>query len=160
MSITQSVHGRVPKAKPTAPGSTGLASSTSKLTESSVLSNDRRVELGAQCLNRIIGTTGGVAVVDLSTKTGPAAFGSLSQTKVVILRLKDVKARVGLGRSSIYGLMDRDGPYHDPQFPRSVKISAHAVGWVESEINCWLEARVAASRAHEQAGRSLSTLSI
>ncbi len=66
---------------------------------------------------------------------------------IVILRLKEVKARIGLCRSSIYGLMDRDGPYHDAEFPQSIKLSTQAVGWLESEIEAWLASRVAASRS-------------
>jgi prophage regulatory protein len=70
-----------------------------------------------------------------------------NQCKVVILRLKEVQARIGLGRSAIYYLMDPRSVHHDPEFPRSVKLSAHAVGWIEAEIDAWLQSRITESRS-------------
>lgn len=63
-----------------------------------------------------------------------------------ILRLKQVQLRVGLGRSSIYALMNPQSPYHDANFPQSIRISAKAIGWLESEISDWIAMRVAAGR--------------
>ena len=58
-----------------------------------------------------------------------------------ILRLCEVQARCGLGRSTIYLKMSLD------EFPRQVTLgNGRAVGWVESEITNWLERQVAASR--------------
>jgi prophage regulatory protein len=57
-----------------------------------------------------------------------------------ILRRKQVEARTGLSRSSIYRLMDEE------KFPRPVTLGAHAVGWIESEIEAWLAEKVQASR--------------
>jgi prophage regulatory protein len=51
-----------------------------------------------------------------------------------LLRLRAVKERTGLSRSSIYA---------DPGFPRPVKIGPRAVAWVEREIADWIAARVA-----------------
>jgi len=31
-------------------------------------------------------------------------------------------------------------------FPKAIKLGARSVGWLESEINAWIEAQVAASR--------------
>ena len=44
------------------------------------------------------------------------------------LRLKEVMAQTGLGRSSIYKFMDEE------TFPKSVSLGGRAVAWVESEI--------------------------
>lgn len=57
-----------------------------------------------------------------------------------ILRLPTVKARTGLARSTIY-LRIAEG-----RFPKPVSLGARAVGWVESEIQEWLERQIAASR--------------
>lgn len=58
-----------------------------------------------------------------------------------ILRLPAVKARCGLSRSSIYARVAQGS------FPKQVKLGGpRAVGWVESEIQQWLEQRIAASR--------------
>lgn len=57
-----------------------------------------------------------------------------------ILRLPVVKARTGLSRSTIY-LRVCEGT-----FPKPVSLGARAVGWIESEIQQWLEQRIEASR--------------
>ena len=57
-----------------------------------------------------------------------------------ILRLPAVKARTGLSRSTIY-LRVSEGA-----FPKPVSLGGRAVGWVESEIQQWLEQRIEASR--------------
>lgn len=49
-----------------------------------------------------------------------------------ILRMSAVVRRVGLSRSSIYSYQ-RAGI-----FPHAVKIGPHAVGYVEQEINEWI----------------------
>lgn len=58
-----------------------------------------------------------------------------------IIRLPAVEDRVGLKKSQINAL-ERAG-----KFPRRVRISARAAGWVESEIDDYIRARIAASRA-------------
>jgi prophage regulatory protein len=57
-----------------------------------------------------------------------------------ILRLPAVKARTGLSRSTIY-LRVSEGT-----FPRPVSLGRRAVGWLEAEIQEWLQRRVEASR--------------
>ena len=52
-----------------------------------------------------------------------------------ILRLPEVKSKTGLGRSTIYVLMANG------EFPRSIRIGARAVGWLESDIDQWIETR-------------------
>ena len=53
-----------------------------------------------------------------------------------ILRRKDVERRTGLSRSLIYSLMARG------EFPRPIQLSARAVGWLTSDIECWLQDRL------------------
>jgi prophage regulatory protein len=52
-----------------------------------------------------------------------------------ILRLPQVKSRVGLSRSSIYLAMSQGN------FPQPVKLGARAVGWLESEVDEWIRAK-------------------
>lgn len=59
-----------------------------------------------------------------------------------ILRLPDVKARSGLARSTIYRHIG------EGTFPPPVQLGARAVGWVESEIEDWLNARIEISRSN------------
>lgn len=57
-----------------------------------------------------------------------------------ILRLPAVTARTGLARSTIY-LRVSEGT-----FPPPVRLGARAVGWVEAEIEDWLNCRIDSSR--------------
>jgi prophage regulatory protein len=57
-----------------------------------------------------------------------------------IVRLPQVKAQTGLSRSTIYQLMG------DGVFPKSISLGPRAIGWLASDIDEWIEARVAASR--------------
>lgn len=61
-------------------------------------------------------------------------------TALNILRRKQVEARTGLSRSTIY-LRVSEGT-----FPKPVNLGARAVGWLEAEINGWLASRVEESR--------------
>ena len=56
-----------------------------------------------------------------------------------ILRLPAVKARTGLSRSTIY-LRISEG-----RFPKPISLGGRAVGWVETEINHWIEQQIEAS---------------
>jgi prophage regulatory protein len=58
----------------------------------------------------------------------------VAQTRII--RLKEVKRRVGLSRSSIYAFLKEN------RFPRSIQLGARAVGWLESEIDKWIEDRL------------------
>jgi prophage regulatory protein len=57
-----------------------------------------------------------------------------------ILRLPAVKARTGLSRSTIYLRISEGG------FPKPVSLGGRAVGWVEAEINDWLNQQIEHSR--------------
>ena len=54
-----------------------------------------------------------------------------------ILRLAQVIKRTGLKKTKIYELQS------EGQFPMRVKITAHAVGWIEREVQAWLAGRIA-----------------
>jgi prophage regulatory protein len=57
-----------------------------------------------------------------------------------LLRLPYVLEKVGLGKSSIYEMANRN----PPAFPRPIKLSRRAVCWTESSIDAWIQERVAA----------------
>lgn len=57
-----------------------------------------------------------------------------------ILRLPAVLERTGLSRSTTYLMMSRG------EFPKTISLGERAVGWIESEIDQWLEERIADSR--------------
>jgi len=54
------------------------------------------------------------------------------------LRRDEVERVTGMPRSTIYDKMSKG------EFPRAVKIGGRAVGWLETEIAQWQEARIAA----------------
>ena len=60
-----------------------------------------------------------------------------------ILRLPEVTSRTGLARSTIYLRISKN------TFPTPISLGGRAVGWLESEINEWLEGCIATSRNHE-----------
>jgi prophage regulatory protein len=62
------------------------------------------------------------------------------QTKERILRLADVKGRTGLSRSTIYLNINQG------TFPKHISLGARCVGWLESEIDAWIAARIQKSR--------------
>ena len=58
----------------------------------------------------------------------------------MILRRKQVEQRTGLSRSTIY-LRIAQGT-----FPKTLSLGSRAVGWLDSEIEEWLNSRVELSR--------------
>ena len=52
-----------------------------------------------------------------------------------ILRRREVQARTGLSRSSLYAALAAGN------FPRQVALGPRSVGWLESEITAWINAR-------------------
>ena len=57
-----------------------------------------------------------------------------------ILRLKQIKERTNLSRSTIYSLI-KAGKFNPP-----ISLGARAVGWLESDVSEFIETRVKASR--------------
>lgn len=62
------------------------------------------------------------------------------QSALTVIRRKQVEARTGLSRSTIYERI-RAGT-----FPAPVSLGAKAVGWIEGEIDAWLADQIAKSR--------------
>ncbi len=57
-----------------------------------------------------------------------------------ILRLPEVRVRVGLSRSSIYAAVSKG------TFPKPILLGARSVGWLEVEIEAWVSQRIEMSR--------------
>ena len=62
-----------------------------------------------------------------------------------ILRLREVESRTGLKRSSIYQAIATGS------FPKSVSITGHAVGWIDTEVEDWISSRIAERDQHSEA---------
>ena len=63
-----------------------------------------------------------------------------------ILRLPAFSQKVGYQRSSIYDKLDPASPRYDPTFPKPIRLGQRAIGFLESEAEEWIAARIAASR--------------
>jgi prophage regulatory protein len=59
----------------------------------------------------------------------------------IILRLPTVKIRTGLSRSSIYLRMSNN------EFPSSISLGGRSVGWLESDIESWLDEKILSSQS-------------
>lgn len=55
-------------------------------------------------------------------------------------RLNAVKLKIGLSRSSIYVMMAAG------TFPKSISLGLRSVAWLDSDIDAWIDSKVAASK--------------
>ena len=62
-----------------------------------------------------------------------------------ILRLPAVRARTGLARSTIYLRMS------EGRFPKPISLGPRAVGWIETEVDTWLQRQIETSRSEPEA---------
>ena len=60
-----------------------------------------------------------------------------------ILKLPEVIKRTGLSKSTIYAEIGKG------IFPKQIKLSERSSGWLESEIDDWIQQRVELSRGGE-----------
>ncbi len=58
----------------------------------------------------------------------------------VLIRRKQVEAMTSLSRSRIYALMNEGA------FPKPVRLGTQSVAWPLSEIEAWINERIAASK--------------
>lgn len=57
-----------------------------------------------------------------------------------LLRLPEVMARTGVSRSWLYLSINRG------TFPKQILIGSRAVGWIEEEVEGWIQDRIRCSR--------------
>lgn len=65
---------------------------------------------------------------------------AISSKPATILRFPQVIARTGLRRPTIYLHMKKG------TFPRPISLGERAVGWLESDIEKWIQGRIEMSR--------------
>jgi len=61
-----------------------------------------------------------------------------------IMRLKEIIEKTGLAKSTVYNLISQG------KFPKQIDLGARSVGWVDTEIEEWLEAKIAHRNAQEE----------
>ena len=57
-----------------------------------------------------------------------------------ILRIREVTDRIGVARSTIYEWQSRG------TFPASVPLGERSIGWLESDVDKWIESRARRAR--------------
>jgi len=62
------------------------------------------------------------------------------QPTLRVLRRRQVEARTGLPRSSLYVLIA------EGRFPAPIHLTTKTVGWLEHEVDAWIAERTKASR--------------
>jgi len=60
-----------------------------------------------------------------------------------IIKLPEVVKTTGLARSTIYKLISENS------FPKQIKLTSFSSGWIQSEVDKWIEGRIALSRNME-----------
>lgn len=69
-----------------------------------------------------------------------AAVAADRPTLLRILRRRQVETQTGLARSTLYQLIA------EGSFPKQIHLGPRSVGWLASEVEGWLAARIAESR--------------
>lgn len=70
------------------------------------------------------------------------------RTALTILRRRDLEARIGLSRSTLYDRLNPRSPRYDASFPTPIRLgNGAAVGWLAHEVDDWLSQQIKNSRA-------------
>jgi prophage regulatory protein len=69
------------------------------------------------------------------------------QSRKRFIEIEEVSFKTTWSRAAIYALGDPKSEMHDPSWPLPVRLGRRKVAWVESEIDDWLDAKIAEARA-------------
>lgn len=53
-----------------------------------------------------------------------------------VLKLKDVLHKTSLGKTTLYALVKNS------EFPKQIELGLRSVGWLESEVEAWIQSKV------------------
>jgi prophage regulatory protein len=59
--------------------------------------------------------------------------------QLTLLRQREVTKRCGLPRASLYAQISKG------QFPKPIPLTQRSVAWLSTEVDAWIEARIAAA---------------
>lgn len=65
-----------------------------------------------------------------------------TNTEKRILRIKQLSTIIGLARSTIYDRLNPNSPRHDPSFPKPIRLGMTSVGWLQTEVDQWIQSKV------------------
>ncbi|WP_426664080.1 helix-turn-helix transcriptional regulator [Rhodanobacter aciditrophus] len=57
-----------------------------------------------------------------------------------LIRIREATQRTGLSKAMVYRLIAAG------QFPRQIRLTERTSAWVESEVQAWVDSRIAANR--------------
>ena len=57
----------------------------------------------------------------------------------VIIRPKQTAAAFGVSVSTLWNWVNPKSRQHRPDFPKPIKVSANATGWLESEVSSYIQ---------------------
>lgn len=92
------------------------------------------------------------ALLRAITRAVKEAIGSLPACQAIepklVLRIGEVAKHIGLSQSTIRNLLDADGPWFDPSFPRPIRLGngtgkRSSIGWRRVDIEAWVDSRPA-----------------
>lgn len=72
-------------------------------------------------------------------------------------RPNDLYDSKGIARGTAYAKLNPNSPQYDPTFPIPVRIGPRSVGWIESEIDDWIERQAQIARVKPGAKHSLAS---
>ena len=64
-------------------------------------------------------------------------------TPLKLLRAAQVCDKLKISKTTLYAKLDRNSKYHDPDFPRQIKLGSSSVGWVEHQVDQWIMNKIA-----------------
>lgn len=56
-----------------------------------------------------------------------------------VVRLAQLLELLGLSRSTVYLRLNPKSKYHDPKFPKPIRLGAKAVGWLMADISAYID---------------------
>jgi prophage regulatory protein len=69
---------------------------------------------------------------------------NMSQENKRILRLLAALTLLGLSKSTVYAKLNPAHKNHDATFPKPIKLGARGIGFIESELQGWIDSRISA----------------
>ena len=59
--------------------------------------------------------------------------------KTDLIRVKELAARLSVSTATIWNMTNPKSRHYNPDFPKPIKVSANATGWLQSELEGYLQ---------------------
>lgn len=88
----------------------------------------------------VLPAVAGASESDHATNAAPVAL------RGTVLRISEVSELTGISVSMLYEKMNRKSRYYDPTFPKKVSFGARTVGYLQTDVDAWIQQRVSAGK--------------